>query len=118
LHDFFRAQRKLGARDRAFVAETVYGVLRRRRTVEYVAPEATPRQMLLAYLARLAGSSVRALAPLLQPSEQEWLARVKAVSLESAPLAVRADLPDWLVDRLLDSCGEPDILALARGLNQ
>jgi 16S rRNA (cytosine967-C5)-methyltransferase len=118
LHDFFRAQRKLGARDRAFVAETVYGVLRRRRTVEYVAPEATPRQMLLAYLARLGGSSVRDLASLLQPTEQEWLARVKAVSLESAPLAVRADLPDWLVDRLLDSCGEPDILALARGLNQ
>ena len=31
LHDFFRAHRALGARDREFVAETVYGALRRKR---------------------------------------------------------------------------------------
>lgn len=118
LHDFFRARRALGAHDRAFVAESVYGVLRRKRTVDHVAPGGAPRQMLLAYLARLAGASVRELTPLLRPGEQEWLARVKAVPLEGLPLAVRAELPDWAVDRLKDNLQEADILALARGLNR
>ena len=59
LHEFFRAQRELGAGDRAFVADTVYGVLRRKRTVERLAPDAAPREMLLAWLARLGGISVR-----------------------------------------------------------
>src|SRR5262245_31582512 len=74
--------------------------------------------MLLAYLARVTGYSVRDLLPLLRSGEQDWLAGVKAVALENAPLAVRADLPDWLVDRFLDNFPESDILSLARGLNQ
>src|SRR5262245_50458563 len=118
LHDFFRAQRKLGAHDRAFIAETVYGVLRRKRTVEYVAPGATPRRVVLAYLARTAGSRFRDLTALVRPGEQDGLARVKAVGLETAPLPIRADLPDWLFERLLDGFQESDILSLARGLNQ
>ena len=118
LHDFFRAQRALGGHDRAFVAETVYGVLRRKRTVDHLAPAGTPRQMLLAYLARLAGTSVRELAPLLRSAEQEWLTHIKAVPLAGLPLAVRAELPDWVIERLQAHLREPDILALARGLNQ
>jgi 16S rRNA (cytosine967-C5)-methyltransferase len=59
LHDFFRARRALGARDRAFVADAVYGVLRRKRTVEWLAPPGEPRRLLLAYLVRVVGVSVR-----------------------------------------------------------
>ncbi len=118
LHEFFRARRALGAHDRAFVANSVYGVLRRKRTVDHLTPQGTPRQALLAYLGRPAGLSVRELAPLLQPEEQAWLARIKAVPLEDLPLAAQAELPDWIVGRLKDNLSEADILALARGLNQ
>jgi 16S rRNA (cytosine967-C5)-methyltransferase len=118
LHDFFRANRELGSHDRAFIADTVYGVLRRKRTVEHLAPGATPRSLLLAYLARIAGASVRELAPALKPDEASWLARVKAMPLEGLPPAARTEFPEWLVDRLARGLPERELLALARGLNE
>jgi 16S rRNA (cytosine967-C5)-methyltransferase len=118
LHDYFRAHRALGSRDRAFVAEAVYGVLRRKRTVDHVAPGAAPRRMLLAYLARAGGTSIRELATVSTQEEQSWLAGVKAQPLEDLPLALRAELPDWIVERLRTRHSEADIAALARGLNE
>ena len=134
LHDYFRAHRSLGSHDRAFVAESVYGVLRRKRTVDHLAPGAMPRRLLLAYLARLAGASIRELSAATDSDEQAWLARIKAEPLSGLPLAVRAELPDWVVERLLaagsglamtyaDASPDPaaveaEILALARGLNE
>jgi len=118
LHEFFRAHHALGSHDRAFVAETVYGVLRRKRTVDHLAPDGTPRRMLLAYLVRMAGISVRELAAAMKPDEQSWLARVKAEPLDDLPLALRAELPDWIVERLRSRLTEPEIAALAKGLNE
>jgi 16S rRNA (cytosine967-C5)-methyltransferase len=118
LHDFFRKRAALGARDRAFVADTVYGVLRRKRTVEWLAPEAEPRHMALAYLARVSGLSVRELSAGLSDEERAWLAQIKARALDELPLAVRAEMPDWMVERLLRDRSEAELLALARGLNE
>ncbi|MBM3359116.1 MAG: SAM-dependent methyltransferase [Betaproteobacteria bacterium] len=118
LSDFFRAHRALGQNDRAFVADAVYGVLRRKRTLDRLAEDRAPRRMLLAWLARIAGASVRELAAHLSAEEQAWLARVKAVSLGGLTLAEQAELPDWVVERLKAALPEPEILALARGLNE
>src|SRR3970282_320639 len=112
LHDFFRAHHALGSHDRAFVAKTVYGVLRRKRTVDHLAPDGTPRRMLLAYLARVAAISVRELAAAMKPDEQSWLARVKAEPLDDLPLALRAELPDWILERLPFRPTAPAIRAL------
>jgi 16S rRNA (cytosine967-C5)-methyltransferase len=117
LHDYFRDRRELGGRDRAFVAEAVYGVLRRKRTVDHIAPGGSPRRMLLGYLVRLGGLSIRELAAAATEEEQSWLAQVKAQPLEDLPLALRAELPDWVVERLRRRFPEPEILALAQGLN-
>ena len=118
LHDFFRDRRGLGPRDRAFIADSVYGVLRRKRTVDHLVHDAGPRRMILAYLARLAGVSVRELAGATAPAEQQWLAQVKADPLDGLPLPVRLELPDWLAERLGRAHDERDLLALARGLNE
>src|SRR5262249_7020088 len=118
LHDFFSVRRALGSRDRAFVADAVYGVVRRKRTVDYLAPGGAPRRMLLAYLARVAGLSVRELAPALERGEQTWLAGVKAVSLDALPRAVVSELPDWIFERLEGSAAGGDPMTAARGLNQ
>jgi len=118
LHDFFGARRVLGAHDRAFVADAVYGVLRRKRTVDRLAPDGTPRQLLLAWLVRPAGISVREIAGLLEPGEQEWIVRVRAAPLDAPDIATRAELPDWVADRLAGMLGEEGLLAAARGLNQ
>jgi 16S rRNA (cytosine967-C5)-methyltransferase len=116
LHEFFRDHHALGSRDRAFVADGVYGVLRRRRTVDHLAPGGAPRRMLLAHLARLGGISIRELAPLLTQDEQTWLSRVKAQPLDDLPLALRVELPDWIVERLRSRFPETEIAALAKGL--
>lgn len=119
LNRYFRNHHELGAKDRAFVAETVYGVLRRKRLLEHLAaPHATPRHLILAALARLHGLSLRELEPLLQKEENEWLKQVKAASTDGLPLAVRADFPDWLTERLAARLPEEEILALARAMQQ
>ena len=118
LHDFFREHRALGQHDRAFVAEAVFGVLRRKRLLDHLVTTVTPRRTLLAYLARIAGVSARELTPLLKGDEADWLGGLKAVALDNLPLAVRADLPDWLVERLSSRMAEAEILALGRGLQQ
>jgi 16S rRNA (cytosine967-C5)-methyltransferase len=118
LHDFVHAHRALGSRDRAFVAEAVYGVLRRKRTVDTLAPGGSPRRMLLAWLARLGGVSIRELAGAASQDEQAWLTRMKAHPLDKLPPAVRAELPDWVFERLRARYPEPEIAALARALNE
>jgi len=57
LSAFFREHRKLGARDRAFVAEAVFGVLRRYRYLSVVVPAANPRTLIVAWLIKARGMS-------------------------------------------------------------
>jgi 16S rRNA (cytosine967-C5)-methyltransferase len=119
LSQFFRENKALGARDRAFVAETVYAVLRRRRTLQRIAgPHASPRRLVLTALVRLAGYNQRQLAEALRRGEMDAFATFKAEPEGEATLAERADFPDWLVERLRLRLGEEALLALARGLNQ
>jgi 16S rRNA (cytosine967-C5)-methyltransferase len=119
LHNYFRIHRELGGQDRAFVAETVYAVLRRKRFIELLTgPDATQRQWALVALMKLQGINSRELEPLLQPGETEWLAQIKAANHTDAPLAVQADLPDWLIEKLKTSMSEEEILTLARGMQQ
>ncbi|MDR2875465.1 MAG: RsmB/NOP family class I SAM-dependent RNA methyltransferase [Methylobacillus sp.] len=115
---FFREHPKLGVKDRAFVAESVYQVLRRKRLLEYLADGDDPRRLLLASLLRLQGISLRDLAPLLNKQQTEWAHAIKAKSTENLPLAIQADFPDWLWERLLEQYGEPEALALARSLHK
>jgi len=115
----FREHKKLGQRDRAFIAEHVYAVLRRLRWLRRLAGyHATPRQLLLAWLVRGEGTSLRRLHEALKPDEREWAAGVKARELAHESLGERCDLPDWLVERLLPLYGEDGLLALARSLNR
>lgn len=119
LSRYFRENRQLGHRDRGLVAESVYGILRRLRWLRRLCGEdATPRALLLAWLARGEGWSARQFEGLVSPTEAEWIASIKALDPGQGSLAERADLPDWLVERLLAAYGEEGVLALAAGLNR
>ena len=61
LSRYFRAHPQLGQRDRAFVAESGFAVLRRRRSLEAISGSAEPRALLAAALMRVLGFSGRAL---------------------------------------------------------
>ncbi|TCJ12298.1 RsmB/NOP family class I SAM-dependent RNA methyltransferase [Parasulfuritortus cantonensis] len=106
LSAFFRKRPKLGGRERAFVAESVYGVIRRLRSLERLTEGRQPRRLLLAWLARHGGHTLREFEAAVGQGELEWLKTIKAARLDDAPAAVRLDLPDWLHERLAATYGE------------
>ncbi|MDK9704086.1 MAG: RsmB/NOP family class I SAM-dependent RNA methyltransferase [Sulfuritalea sp.] len=143
LSAFFRA-RKSGAKDRAFIAETAYAVLRRKRLLErlaacgpnleptFLAPGATPkrggskpsgprrispRELVLLSLSRVRGMSQRQLENALMPGEAEWLAEIRRQPEPELTLAEQLDFPDWLAERMAARMSPEELLALARALN-
>lgn len=115
----FRENRDIGQRDRGFIAESVYGVVRRLRWLRRLAGEdATPRSLLLAWLARGLGWPMRHFEGLASTDEMEWISALKAQDLEGGSLGERSDLPDWLAERLLESYGDEGVIALAHSLNR
>ena len=113
LSRYFRDHRELGQQERAFVAETVFAVLRRRRSLEAAAGSVEPKALVAAALLRVQGLSARALEGLV---EDALAARVRAVRPEALPAAVRVDLPDWLWQKLETEHGEEEALRIAHGL--
>jgi 16S rRNA (cytosine967-C5)-methyltransferase len=116
---YFRQNRELGHADRGFVAETVYAVLRRKRSLSARCFEdVTSRRLLLATLACVQGMNRRELDTVLNDVEGKWLAQAKAVKLDDLPPAVRLDLPDWLYEMLSARFDVSEMTALATALNQ
>lgn len=113
LSRYFRDHRSLGQNDRAFVAETAFAVLRRKRSLEAVAGSAEPQALVAAALLRVLGFSARALEGLL---DEDLSRRIReARNTEFAP-AVRADLPDWLWNTLVKQHGDDEALRIAQGM--
>jgi 16S rRNA (cytosine967-C5)-methyltransferase len=116
LRHFFRDHPQLGQRDRGIVADTVYTALRRRRLLEHVTPQASPREIALAALVKLQGVGVGQIDSVLKGDERQWLAALKARDLEALPFEIRADLPDWVIARLRRTMTDEEIMALAQAL--
>ena len=76
LSQYFRLNRQLGQQDRAFVADTVFALLRRRFGLEFHSGADSPRRLLLAYLHRVEGMSLRQLEPLFGP-DADWAMALK-----------------------------------------
>jgi len=123
LSDFFRNNRDLGTKERAFVAESVYGVLRRLRFLSTVTAndENDPddaRKLILAWLLRVQGMSIQKLEPMLNEQQKEWALAIKAKSTDNLPLAVQADVRDWLWEKLVAQYGEEQALTIARSMHE
>ncbi|AEJ00400.1 Fmu (Sun) domain protein [Nitrosomonas sp. Is79A3] len=118
LRHFFRENPLLGGQDRAFIAETVFGILRHRFFLESLTERITPRSLVLAYLVKFNGMNLRELAPLISESETKWLAEIKAIKLDTLPLAIQAEFPEWLVEKLKQFMADADILNLGFSLQK
>ncbi len=105
LTNWARASRYAGSKDRAAVRDLVYDALRRRRSLAWIGGSETGRGLMIGAL-RLAGTDPATLLTgeghALPPPEP----RDEARDLAQAPLAVRLDMPDWLVPRLEAALGE------------
>ena len=118
LSNYFKQHHALGQSDRAFVAEAVFGVLRHKRVLDHLTESGTARGLLLGWLARYSGSSVRDLAPLVKPAEADTMAQLEAAEIGNLPLPVRAELPDWVCERLSTRLSDTELLALGAALQQ
>ena len=121
---YFRAHRNMGKRDRGFVAETVYGIIRDRRFLEWGLVRdsgAMPdeREMVAAYLMTNTGWSVRSLAA---KGFEEFAKRAsdkaRDIVRKDLPFSLRNSVPDWLGDRLVSQYGETAATELAQSLNR
>src|SRR4029450_12704444 len=114
LRAFFRAHPSMGQHDRAFVAEGVFALLRRMRSLEALAATPEPRKLAIATLSREQGRSLRDLEPALTAADEIWLRAFKSRLHDPLSPAVAHDLPDWLWERLGAAYGDAERVALAR----
>lgn len=125
LRHFFQKER-IGSKERALSAETVFGVLRHRLFLEHACTDAeaaskraTPRRLALAYWTKFGGYNLREVEPLLRPDEKKWLGEVKGIDMSTLPLSLQAELPEWVIDKLHEGGRtDDDILALGRAMQQ
>jgi len=119
LSGYFRVYRELGHADRAFIAETVFAVLRRKRSLEAAcAGRPSPRRLLLSALVCARGWEPHALESLLKPGELDWLVAARTSGNTGFPPAVCRDWPDWLDAALVGQYGPETSDALAEALKQ
>ncbi|WP_148717187.1 RsmB/NOP family class I SAM-dependent RNA methyltransferase [Chitinolyticbacter meiyuanensis] len=118
LSRLFREQKKLGARDRAVIAETVFGLLRALPKLEWLAGEyAGPRMWLLCYFAAIEKRNLKEMASIFNEEQLERARLWKAVDWQSAPLHVRAGLPAWIAEALqAEGRSEDEIVALGSAM--
>ena len=121
MSEFFRNNRDLGNKERAFIAESVYGVIRRFRFLSTLTAndENDPddaRKLILAWLLRVQGRSLRDLDDMLTEQQKEWAIAIKAKSTEDFPIAVQADVRDWLWEKLVSQYGGEQALTICRSM--
>lgn len=112
INAYLRERKYIGSKDRRFITETVWNIIRHRRRLTFDAQSDNPRRILLYYLRDedfdvLCSDSPYALSSLTK-EEKNWL---KSENEQAYPSAVEAETPDWLYDKIKD-------MALLKALNE
>ncbi len=114
LSKYFREFR-LGPRERATLAETVYGVLRKKNLYTYLAQHGSGApERRLAILGFVGDREF--LSSALTDQEMDWLKRCDQVKPEDLMELHRHNLPNWLVEPLKQQLGD-DFWPLVESLN-
>jgi 16S rRNA (cytosine967-C5)-methyltransferase len=118
LSRFFRDHPKLGSRERNAVAEAVYALLRNKLVYASFSESGSgPAMRRLALLGLADAAGADAIAGLSE-QEADWLQRIAQIDRAALPANLRANLPQWLFDKLVVRDGEAATLALAEALNR
>lgn len=118
LSRYFRDHPRLGSRERGAIAEGIYAVLRNKlfyTDFSEAGNGPTMRRMTLLGLADAVG--VDSLGGLSE-EETEWVTRMLQIDRKLLSAKMRANLPQWLFDKLIAQHGEEMTLLLADALNQ
>ena len=114
---YFRSHPKLGSRERGVIADAVYMVLRNKRFYTDFSDSSGASMRKLALLGLADTVGVESLSGV-SPDESDWLAGVMQIDRSLLPPALRAEMPQWLLDKLIAQYGEEQALQLAAALNQ
>lgn len=118
LSRYFREHPKLGPRERNAVAESVYAVLRNKLSYASFAESGHgPAMRRLALLGLADAVGAESLGGL-SSDEADWLQRIAQIDRNALPVALRANLPQWLFDKLVSRDGEGVTLQLTEALNR
>jgi 16S rRNA (cytosine967-C5)-methyltransferase len=123
--DYFRGKRGMGARDRRFVAETVYGMIRKRAILDFYCECSAPRprefERVEIYLCSFA-RDVAAEAPIEEAHRERYEratheARAQLRKMDKwERLSIETSIPLWLILGWVEKLDAVDIEALARSL--
>jgi 16S rRNA (cytosine967-C5)-methyltransferase len=123
LSDWGRSHRFAGSGDRSVIGNLVYDAVRARRSIAARMGEDTPRALALGAACSSLGLSHTALNEICNgerhapaPLTDSERAGVAADVPGDAPVAVKADVPDWLVEPLVAVFGEDGLAAEGRAL--
>ena len=102
INTYMRARKYIGSKDRRFISETVWQIIRHRMRLGFEAKDETPRKILLTFLKEedfdLITGGPYGLEPL-TASEKKWL---KSLSDEVYPPYVEHEYPKWLFEKIND----------------
>ncbi len=102
INEYLRSRKYIGSKDRRFITETTWQIIRNRRKLEFDSQSVEPRKILLFFakdkLSEIFDGSPYGLAPL-SSQEQNLLS---AENEQPYPAAVEAECPDWLFAKIND----------------
>lgn len=118
LSRYFREHPKLGSRERNAVAEGVYAVLRNKLAYASFSESGHgPAMRRLALLGLADTLGVDTIGGLAQ-EEADWLLRIAQIDRNALSLPLRANMPQWLLDKLIARDGEAVTMQLAEAVNR
>ena len=113
---FFKKNKNIGKSERTLIADTYYNVIRNKRYLEVLGSTSNPFKLILIYLIKLQGRSIRDLIPLISEENGLWLSKIKANKLTNIDLSVKLSLPDWFWQKLATQYNEKVAIQIANSL--
>ena len=115
LSNYYREHGKLGQKDRVEIAECIYGIIRRLRFLKKInEDDGNYKKLVIAWLIKTEGRSIRELEHGLSKDEIEWAKSLKSRDTESYTWPEKLSLPDWLWDLLVEQYGLDEAIDLGR----
>ncbi len=100
MNEYLRARKYIGSKDRRFISELTWQIIRKRRKLEFDSQSSEPRRILLwavrDKLTEVFDGSTYGPAPL-SAEEKDWLKQENELPY---PPAVEAECPDWLFEQI------------------
>ena len=104
INSYFRERRYIGSKDRRFIGDKIWDIIRHRRRLEFEAGCLDYRKILAVYCREEDDNEVFSGGeyglPCLSADEKEWL---RTLPENPYPAAVECECPDWLFEKINDN---------------